>query len=813
MKLKKLMSVLLSLALLCACIPLGAIPVAAATSGTTGRCTWRLDGTHLTISGKGEMGNYSYYSSAPWGTSISSVTIEDGVTTIGVYAFYKCTALTSVTIPDSVYTIGGNAFYYCDSLVSVIIGDSVTTIGCYAFSECTALESVTIGNSVTIIESGAFDRCKSLISVTIPDSVTTIEYAAFYSCGSLTSVCISDIEAWCTIDFENIFSNPLYYAENLYLNDALLTNLIIPDNVTTIAAYVFYGCESLQSVTIGDSVTTIEEGAFECCDALQSVTIPDGVITIGNEAFNDCETLKSVTIPNSVITIGEAAFAGCDSLKSVSIPDSVITIGDKAFYACRYLTSAIIGDGVTTIGEYTFWKCDRLTSVIIGDGVTAIGDYAFKYCDSLTSVSIPNSVITIGGSAFCGCDSLKSVTIGDSVTTIGESAFEDCVSLESVHYHGSKEECEAISIGGSNSNLIDATWHYYDNACDADCNDCGITRIPFSHRYSNACDAYCNLCGEWRKVEHTYEVSTEEATCGKDGLLTYTCTVCGDTYTEAIPATGNHIYDNACDVDCNVCGAVRDITHTFDNACDATCNVCGTVRTVPDHVYDDEYDADCNECGATREVPEKPADPNVPATGSATIDFGDIANRVSYSTKQQVWTRNGITVTNDKAGSTSNVGDYGGDGYPVRFYKGSSLLIEYAGMTKIVFNCDDYRTSYPTDLQNSITVGTVTVDGTVVTVTFGTPVDSLVIESLAGQVRVLDITVYGDVRTMSTPGDADGDGKITTRDVALLQQYLAGWDVTLNEAAAYADGDGRITTRDVALLQQYLAGWNVTLGV
>jgi len=129
---------------------------------------------------------------------------------------------------------------------------------------------------------------------------------------------------------------------------------------------------------------------------------------------------------------------------------------------------------------------------------------------------------------------------------------------------------------------------------------------------------------------------------------------------------------------------------------------------------------------------------------SATIDFTDKANRVSYSTEQQVWAQNGITVTNDKGASTSNVGDYGGEGYPVRFYKSSTVTVEYVGMTQIVFNCDDYKASYPTDLAASISGADVSVDGTVVTVTLSAPADSFVIEQLAAQVRVGSITVYGE---------------------------------------------------------------------
>jgi len=214
---KKILSVLLSLALLCAYMPLGAVSVAAATSGTTGDCTWTLDDNgHLTISGNGAMGDYDD-ECGPWGNDITAVTIENGVTTIGDCAFFNCSSLTSVdigdnvatignsafiscfslitlTIPDSVITVGDKAFDSCISLISVDIGDSVTTIGNRAFNFCQRLKSVTIGSSITTIGWDAFNSCTALTSVTIPDSVTTIMGAAFYWCYSLTDVYYSGSE-------------------------------------------------------------------------------------------------------------------------------------------------------------------------------------------------------------------------------------------------------------------------------------------------------------------------------------------------------------------------------------------------------------------------------------------------------------------------------------------------------------------------------------------------------------------------------------------------------------------------------------------
>ena len=159
----------------------------AETSGTCGpNLKWLLtDNGVLTISGKGEMYDYSYYNGerAPWDSEkVKQIIIGDGVTTIGENAFRGCSALTSVTIPNSVTTIGKSAFEGCRTLTSVTIPNSVTTIGEDAFFYCRELTSVTIPNSVTEIGNGAFTGCSELTSVTIPNSVTTIGNNAFYNC-------------------------------------------------------------------------------------------------------------------------------------------------------------------------------------------------------------------------------------------------------------------------------------------------------------------------------------------------------------------------------------------------------------------------------------------------------------------------------------------------------------------------------------------------------------------------------------------------------------------------------------------------------
>ena len=402
-------------------------------------------------------------------TSLTSVTIPDSVTSIGEDAFRACTRLTSITIPNSVTSIGGFAFYGCSLLKynehdnAYYLGNDTNPYVALVKAKGTDFAFCDINESTRFIFDEAFDGCSLLTSVTIPDSVTSIGYYAFRGCTGLTSVnYLGEVEQWCNISFGDYDANPLSYAKKLYINNELVTDLVIPNTVTKIKPYAFYNCTSLTSVTIPDSVTTIGYYAFQNCTGLTSVTIGDSVTTIGGYAFYNCTSLTSITIPNSVTSIGSYAFKGCSLLKyneydnayylgndtnpyvalvkakSTDITSCVINkstrfIYDKAFDGCSLLTSITIPDSVTTIGRYAFFGCTGLTSVKIGNSVTTIGYEAFQSCTGLTSIIIPDSVTTIESNAFAGCTSLTSVTIPNSVTTIEEWAFTGCTGLTSVN--------------------------------------------------------------------------------------------------------------------------------------------------------------------------------------------------------------------------------------------------------------------------------------------------------------------------------------------------------------------------------------------
>lgn len=193
----------------------------------------------------------------------------------------------------------------------------VTSISSRAFSGCTKLYSVTIGNNVTSIGDYAFSNCSGLTSITIPCSVTSIGSFAFHGCDGIIRVDIADLLKWCSFSFVGIDSNPLSKGGRLYLNKSEITDLFIPDGITSIGDLAFAGCTSLTSVTIPNSVASIGEHAFFKCTNLTSVTFSNSVTTIGDYAFQYCSSLTWLTIPNSVTYIGKRAFNDCKSLQRI----------------------------------------------------------------------------------------------------------------------------------------------------------------------------------------------------------------------------------------------------------------------------------------------------------------------------------------------------------------------------------------------------------------------------------------------------------------------------------------------------------------
>ena len=444
--------------------------------------TWTLDADgKLTISGTGAMKDYNAaenLSPAYMNSDVKKVVIEDGVTSIGELAFYKCSSLTNITIPDSVTCIEYAAFHGCSSLSSITIPNSVTSIGIYAFVFCSSLTSITIPDGVTSIGYGAFSECSSLktISLSCKSSLKKSDFGEQANLVSYTNQHLLTKTAAKAATCAESGNKEYWTCE--HCGKYFLSDDTDPETATAVeqAETILPAIQHKNAITRGvaeptetapgysgdlycpDCDTVLEKGyTYWKEDNLTWTLYADGTLNIsGTGAMKDYDyydnpspvynnwNVKKVVIEDGVTSIGNVAFFCCGSLTSITIPDSVTSIGAYAFYGCRSLTSITIPDSVTSIEEAMFFDCKSLTSITIPDGVTSIGMTAFYGCRSLTNITIPDSITSIGNEALYNCSSLKTISLSCK-SSLKRSDFGEQADLVSASHTLKKTEAKAAT--------------------------------------------------------------------------------------------------------------------------------------------------------------------------------------------------------------------------------------------------------------------------------------------------------------------------------------------------------------------------------
>lgn len=436
--------------------------------------TWVFDeatGT-LTISGTGEMDNYTapYHDPEPvflladetsseneqdentgeedekdeylppWEAlkeDIFTVILEEGVTSLGSYAFYECTSLESIHLPESLTKLGEYAFSGCYQLNFVEIPSKITSIPEGIFEANEALSDISLPDTITEIGAKAFEYC-GFTQFNVPVSVKTIGEYAFYDCLQMKEVFLPD-------DLENI-------GEWAFASTGLI-QIEIPQNITALKR-TFTDCEDLEQVTLPHGLITLGNETFWKCSSLNTVTLPDSVQEIGFHAFAECTSLTDIRLSANLTVIGDGAFCDCTKLRTIEIPEGVTLIERDAFRDCENLFYVGLSDSVKTIGDDAFGStaietidlsnvtdlgklafagCDQLKSVQLSDQLTEIKKRTFINCTSLTDINIPDSAAAIGEGAFMNCGSLPSVALPDGITNIGDSAFAGCIRMTEIH--------------------------------------------------------------------------------------------------------------------------------------------------------------------------------------------------------------------------------------------------------------------------------------------------------------------------------------------------------------------------------------------
>ena len=806
-----------------------------------------IDGKKVTV-----IGNSAFYGLK----SLKNIEIPDGITSIENYAFCQCWSITSLSVPESVTSIGTGAFRFCGDLKeiklpsnltvlsnslfgtdanleyitfgdaektdTVIIPETVQKMGNYVFMNCEKIKNIKLPSNLKSIGKTCFQGCISLTGLFIPQSVESIGGGIFADCDALQSVeiedennkfifkdgilydvkngilvsavnslisekvivdeCTKTIDYYAFADCDNLYEieipqGVVNIGEKAFARLDNLKNIDIPDSVTNITTLAFYRCNGLVSVQVPGSVTAIKNGTFRECNNLKKVILNEGVAKIEDSAFVFCSSLEQIKLPQSLTSIGSGVFGDCTSLISIELPDNAI-ISSSTFRGCKNLSKIVLSDtnnnytvknGILYNENMTRILCYpagiKDTEFFVPDTVKTIGDFAFYGTKALESINIPDSVTNIGTDAFGECSGLKEVVIPDSVTSMGEAVFYKCTSLEKVKL--------SVNITSPNP----AVFQYCSN----------LKEVVLSENMRFLGDFMFSYCTQLTNI------------------------VLPDTLTSVLRSA----FQN--------CDNLKNIT------------VPKNVTTIRDYAFGYYYD----EQSATY---KKYDDFTISGyAGSKAQEYAE-ANGIRFIELNEKETTDGIKIEYSKDDSS-----IGGDNEEKISLESRQLTESDEEYSKIDFTGkiedsdvkpeDVKSVTYEISLKNES--GQTVQPSEKVTVKIPVP-DGYMGENCKvyyvnekGKFTNMNavcqngflifetghfstyLVTETNIKTVSeiTYGDANGDGKIDSRDAVVIKKYVAGFTgFAIDLEASDVNADGKVDTRDAVKILKKIVGFDVTLG-
>lgn len=625
---------------------------------------------------------------------------------------------------------------------------------------------------VTSIGVKAFAESNQFESITIPDSIGSIGEDAFWECNGLKKVYVSSIEDWCKIKFEDISSNPIVYAREIYIDGELATDITIPKGITKICDYAFVGCDTITNVVIPNSVISIGNSAFFDCSNLKNISIPNSVISIGDSAFYYCYNLKNISIPNSVVNIGAGAFSGCSNLEEVEIPDGIKFIKDSTFAFCENLTTIIIPQSVKEIGNLAFYRdsSNYLSNVLfkgsksqwdsihISGGYTDFFDSVIHYDVKFVEKKAPTCVEK--GYDLYSCSECSDGVKINCTDPLGHNV------VSGICERCGKPEDDCFESAHPYNNDSDESWTIYKK---------NATRIAVV--FSNSTETEANYDYIYLYDKNGEEIGKYSGTELADKKIT----VLGDTVKIRLVSDGlDTLYGFSLS---NIVPYYDECLHSstrLENEMSPTC-------------IEEGYTGDliCNNCEAFLKKGEV-----IPATGNHEYIDGvcKICGAISLENFPSISgneTQNVIIEDTDVSKYFKFTPSQSGS---LTFYSTGSCdpfgrLLD-SNMTELAYNDDNgedrnFRISYNVNARETYV---------------------LQIGAFISSDEAFNVTFNFEPNKETLLGDVNGDGEITVVDATILQKYIVGQTTLDDETLNVADvnKDGAVTVVDATLIQKFV---------